>query len=296
MKKYRGLSSIKSRYGRMFAILWEIGIVFFVIIPIMQSIGYAFSDVKITSSGMETNFIGLGNFLYALKKDAYFLDYMTQSLSKILYSLPSIVVISMIIAVVLNHKFRGRLFFRGLYFLPVIIATGPVIEWILLLTNPTISDAGVDSSVVSGTINITEVMAALGLDGTFVEYFQLAMNQIFNIIWSSGIQIILFIAGMQSIPDSLYEVAKVEGASKWEEFWFITFPMLSRITVLVIIFTMVELMTDKTNSVMDYVYTLMSTLNYDESSAMLWFYLLIASGIMGVVVWAYNHFCAKKWE
>lgn len=296
MKKYRGLSAIKSRYGRMFAILWEIGIVFFVLIPIIQSIGYAFSDVKTTSSGMETSFVGLSNFSYILKKDAYFVDHMTQSLTKIMYSLPSIVVISMIIAVVLNHKFRGRLFFRGLYFLPVIIATGPVIEWILLLTNPTIADAGVDSSAVTGTINVTEVMAALGLEGTFVEYFQLAMNQIFNIIWSSGIQIILFIAGMQSIPDSLYEVSRVEGASKWEEFWFITFPMLSRITVLVIIFTMVELMTDKTNVIMNYVYTLMSTLNYDESSAMLWLYLLISSGFMGAIIWVFNHFYARKWE
>ena len=82
MKKYRGLSSIKSRYGRMFAILWEIGIVFFVLIPMIQSIAYAFSDVKVSDSGMEKSFIGLGNFAYILKKDAYFVDYMTQSLSK----------------------------------------------------------------------------------------------------------------------------------------------------------------------------------------------------------------------
>ena len=134
------------------------------------------------------------------------------------------------------------------------------------------------------------------MTGPLVEFFQTAISEIFTLVWSSGIQIILVIAGLQSIPDSLYEVSKVEGATKWEEFWFVTFPMLSRITLLVIIFTFVELVTDKTNEVMSYIYNLMTSLNYDESSAMLWMYLGASGLFMGIIVFAFNRLCMKRWE
>lgn len=198
------------------------------------------------------------------------------------------------IGIILNGKFRGRTFFRSLYFLPVIIATGVVMEWIMLCANPELSTAGSGSS--SDIIDVTQITSALGLSGPLVGFFQTAISKIFTLVWSSGIQIILVIAGLQSIPDQLYEVSKVEGATKWEEFWFVTFPMLSRITLLIIIFTVVENMTDKTNEVMNHVYNLMSSLNYDESSAMLWFYLVVSGLLMGSIVFAFNRFCMKKWE
>lgn len=295
-KKYRSIENIKSGYGRRFVLLWEIGIVFFVLIPIIQSISYSFASIDVGDKGLILNFAGFKNYIYIFKKDPYFINYLMEAMGEILYSLPSIIVISMIIGIILNGKFRGRLFFRSMYFLPVIIATGGVLEWIMLCTNPSLSDAGVSSSGMTNMIDVGEVMAVLGLSGPLVDFFQTAISQIFNLVWASGIQIVLVISGLQSIPDLLYEVSKVEGASKWEEFWFITFPMLSRITVLIIVFTMVELVTKKTNSIMSYVYTLMSTLNYDESSAMLWVYLVFSSTFMGLIVLLFNRYCAKKWE
>ena len=295
-KKYRSIENIKSRYGRMFVLLWEIGIIFFVIIPIVQSISYSFSDINVGDEGLELAFAGFKNYIYIFKKDPYYINYLLEAMSEILYSLPSIIVISMIIGIILNGKFRGRLFFRSIYFLPVIIATGGVLEWIMSCANPDLSNAGVSSSGMTNMIDLSEVMAVLGLSGPLVNFFQTAISQIFNLVWASGIQIVLVISGLQSIPDSLYEVSKVEGATKWEEFWFITFPMLSRTTVLIIVFTMVDLVTKKTNSIMTYVYTLMSTLNYDESSAMLWVYLLFSTGVMGIIILLFNRYCAKKWE
>lgn len=294
-KKYRGIESLKGWYGRGFVLMWEIGIVLFVLVPAIQSIIYSFSNVTTTEYGLATQFVGLKNYIYIIKTDPKYLTYVGESFTEMLYSLPSIVVISMIIGIILNGKFKGRLFFRALYFLPVIIATGVVIEWINECTHPTLTNAGVGNTT-QDMLDVGEVMALIGIEGKFVDYFQMAISGIFDLVWASGIQIVLVIAGLQSIPESLYEVSKVEGATKWEEFWFITFPMLSRATVLIIIFTMVELLMDKTNTVMSYVYTLMSTLNYSESSAMIWVYILISGALMGSLVFAFNRFCAKKWE
>jgi ABC-type sugar transport system permease subunit len=184
-----------------------------------------------------------------------------------------------------------------MYFLPVIIATGVVIELIMRCTNPSLAgEAGVAQNQKSDMIDVTEILSWINLEGTFAKYFQMAISQIFNLVWKSGVQIVLFIAGMQAIPDSLYEVSRVEGATKWEEFWFITIPMLSRIIVLVTVFTMVELINDKTNAVMSYIYTLMSTLQYSLSSAMLWIYFAISGIFIALVMGLFTKFCVKRWE
>lgn len=295
-KKYKGIESLKATYGRRFILIWQIGIVLFIIVPIIQSIGYSFSKISMVDTGLSSVFVGFSNYIYAIRKDANYLTYLTEALIEMLYSLPCIVIISMIIGIILSSNFKGRLFFRCLYFLPVIIATGSVLEWITTCTNPELTSAGVGMNETNNMIDLADLMSTLGLEGKFVEYFQIAISKIFYLVWASGIQILLFIAGMQSIPDSLYEVSKVEGASKWEEFWFVTFPMLSPITLLVIVFTLVEIVTSKTNIVMAYVYKLMSTLNYDQSSAMLWLYLIIFGAFMGLVAVTFSRFCMKKWS
>jgi ABC-type sugar transport system permease subunit len=102
---------------------------------------------------------------------------------------------------------------------------------------------------------------------------------------------------MQSIPDSLYEVSKVEGATKWEEFWFITLPMLARTLILVIIFTMVEIITDKTNSVMELAYNFMTNIsNYGVASAMLWSYFVVVGAIMAIIMVLYSAIFLKRWD
>lgn len=296
-KKHVGIDSLKSSYGRRFVLIWEIGLLIFVIVPIFQTIIYALSDVRAGEGGLETTFVGLANFNNAINVDTFFLDYMNSSFVTLLYSVPSILVVSLVIAIILNRQFVGRTFFRTMYFLPVIIATGVVMELIMRCTSPSLgSSAGVDPYQKNEMINVAEIMSWLNLSGGFVTYFQKAINAIFSLVWSSGIQIVLFIAGMQSIPDSLYEVSKVEGATKWEEFWFITLPMLSNVIVLVIVFTIVELVNDKTNKIMTYIYSLMASLRYSDSSAMLWIYFAVTGVIIAVVLWAFDRFCARRWR
>ena len=147
-------------------------------------------------------------------------------------------------------------------------------------------------------LQIDDIMNWLSLPTEIGAYFSGLLNDIFNLVWNCGIQIVLFISGMQSIPDSLYEVSKVEGATKWEEFWFITLPMLARTLILVIIFTIVELVTAKDNVVMSQAYTLMrgAATSYGTASAMLWIYFIIVGLFMAILMGVFSQVCLKRWD
>lgn len=298
MKKNRikGIEARKSKYGFMFILPWAIGFVLFFLIPIIQSFIYSLSEITIKNDGIATKFILIDNYKYLLKEDPTYLSLLRKSIFSFAYSLPLIMVISLVLALVLNQKFRGRVIFRALFFLPVIIASGVVMEIIFMTTSESGTALGVSDSITANMFSIEDIMQNLNLPVKIAEYIQTAVSSIFDLIWSCGIQIILFIAGLQSIPTSIYEASKVEGATKWEEFWFITFPQISRITLLVAIFTMIELFTDKRNLMINTAYTKMSAAIYDETSAMLWMYFLIVGAIIAVVVGLYTKCLLKKWE
>ena len=295
-RKNRGITALKAHYGRICVFPWVIGLVLFFGLPIIQSVIYSFSKVSLTTGGLKTSFVGLKNFKYIFAQDADYLDYIAAAVVKFLYSFPVIIIISLILALMLNQKFRGRIFFRALYFLPVIIASGAVLEVILSSVSEGVSNIKTDESVAMAMFDVNEIVEGLGLPQKLGDYFVTVINGIMNMIWNCGVQTVLFISGMQTIPPLLYEVSKVEGATKWEEFWFITFPMLSRVTVLVAVFTMVELMTDQSNSVMRQAYTFMRMQNYGEGSAMLWSYFVVIGAIMAIVIGTYGRFCMKRWE
>ena len=144
--------------------------------------------------------------------------------------------------------------------------------------------------------SVQDIVAVLSLPAEVAEFVQKIISDIFNLIWNSGIQTVLFLAGLQSIPSTLYEASKVEGATKWEEFWFITFPMLSNVTLLVVIYTMVELFISNNNVVVAHVYNLMRAAVYDETSAMMWFYFLSIGIVMGLIVGVYKKFLQDRWS
>ncbi|MBE6798516.1 MAG: sugar ABC transporter permease [Ruminococcaceae bacterium] len=297
-KKHRGIESLKSTYGRLFVLHWEIGLILFFVVPLIKSLYFAFCDLSFGDEGYEYQFAGLTHFKYAINEDPEYVDRLLGTLASSAGSLPVIVILSLILALLLNQKFKGRLFFRALYFLPVIIASGVVITHLFSSTSSELSSSGVSDSFASNMITADEILGWLSLPPKVIEGFSGLLNNIFNLVWNCGIQIVLFISGMQSIPDSLYEVSKVEGATKWEEFWFITLPMLSRTLILVIIFTMVELVTDKNNDIMSLAYQLMQhgATNFGKASAMLWIYFGIVSVIMALLMFAYNALFLKRWD
>ena len=294
-KKHKGVETLKSRYGMMFITPWIIGIVLFFAIPLIQSVIYSFSEVVLKSDGMKISLLGIDHYKYLITEHPDYTNMLTESLVSILYQLPLIVILSLILSLMLNRNFRGRTFFRGLYFLPVIIATGIAME-LIFMTTTTDMTATTPEAMTGSLFSVTDIMAFLNLPSGIADYVSVVVNNIFNLVWNCGIQIILFISGLQSIPSTLYEASHVEGATKWEQFWFITFPMLGRITLLVVVFTMVELFTDTRNKLMKYISTMMQGGTYDETSAMLWFYFLIVGGVIGIVMLLYNSKIMKKWE
>mgnify|MGYP004648977533 FL=1 len=295
-KKHRGIEKLKSKYGFFFTLPWLVGVAFFFFYPLLQSVLYTFSDVSIKTGEIQIKFLGIENIKEILLRDADYTNNLGGAMGTFAYSFPLIMVLSLILAILLNQKFKGRIFYRAVYFLPVIIATGVVMELIFTTRSGDLSSMGTDASVRDNMISASAVIDWLGLPSTISTYLDRILSQIMNLVWNCGIQIVLWIAGMQAIPDQLYEVSKVEGATKWEEFWFITFPMLSRITVLVIVFTMVDLITSKTDRVMTQAYQYTQQQSYGTASAMLWVYFLTVGLLVGILIVLFNRFCARRWE
>ena len=153
------------------------------------------------------------------------------------------------------------------------------------------------NAYVSGGIDFQAVLTALNLPDEITNLMAKYIGMIFNLLWDCGVQIVLFIAGLQTIPEQLYEVSKVEGATTWEEFWYITLPMVSQTLLLVIIYTVIDLLTKLNDPVMKQAYDAMNTnQNYYESSAMVWTSFLIIGVITAVVLFLYNRICTKRWE
>lgn len=295
-RRNQGITKLKSRYGLLFVAPWLIGFILFFAMPAMQSILYSFSDVQLTGEGLQISLVGLKHYRYALLENPKYVTNMWSSVGTILYSLPFILLISLVLALILNQKFRGRLFFRALFFLPVIISTGIVLNLMFLTTGSDMTGASASESLTGNMFSVADVISVLNLPSVISDYVEQVINSIFDLIWSSGIQIVLFIAGLQAIPASLYEASRVEGATKWEEFWFITFPMLSQVTLLVALFTMVEQLTSSRNALVNQLFQLMKAGLYDETSAVLWAYFVIVSAVMGLVLGLYNRILIKRWS
>lgn len=298
IKRNRGIEELKSLYGRCFVLPWFIGFVIFFAAPLIQSIIFSLSDVTTIPGGVDIKFNNFENYRYALLVHEWYAKWIKGSITTMLYNLPIILLLSLVLALFLNQKFRGRLFFRALYFLPVIIATGRVITMIYSTTGDSSvsGSSGVSESFSAGMIDVDQIVSLLNIGSSAGKYITQTIGSIFDLVWRCGIQIILFLAGLQSVPSALYEASKVEGATKWEEFWFITFPSLSRVTLLVGIFTMVEIITYERSSLISEIYGMMSKAIYDQTSAMLWFYFLVQGAILGLVVYLYYRFLMKRWE
>ncbi len=290
----KGLLAKRRRAGYGFVAHWIIGLVLFFAYPLVSSIWYSFNRVKVEPGNISTEFVGMEYFRKILAEDPNYLNHVRDSLGTIFYSLPVIIALSLILAVLLNQKFRGRTVFRTIFFLPIIMSGSVVMN--LLNSEFVTMPLFTSGTSGSGIIDYTAIIRSLNVPGLLGNILAFLLSHTISLVWSCGVQTILFLAGLQSIPDSLYEVSKIEGANKWEEFWWITVPSLRHIISLVLIYTMIELFTDMKNKVVSTAYGLMVAQNFGESSAMLWFYFVIVLAVIGTVYVLYNRYCVKKWE
>jgi ABC-type sugar transport system permease subunit len=293
-KNVRSLEKVRNRAGYTFVAHWALGLLLFFIVPLVSSIWYAFNDVAIDVGGIKTEFMGIGYFKELFTIDPDYVDNLGSSIGMMCYSLPIIISLSLILAVLLNQKFKGRTVFRAIFFLPIIISNSVVMDMLNseFIKLPLFS-SGTESDSL---INYADIIAGLGIPEEISPILTFLLANTTSLIWKCGVQTILFLAGLQSIPASMYEVSKIEGANKWEEFWLITVPSLRHIISLVIIYTMIELFVSLDNALVAEAYAKMQAQAYGMSSAMLWVYFVIVLVLIGTVYMLYQHFCIKKWE
>lgn len=275
MKKKLTNKKREALAGYSFIMIWIIGFLLLNLFPLLASFYYSFNNIIIDGEkGLVATPTGLDNYIKAFTGDPAFLTALGNYLLDVVIYLPLIIIISMIIAILLNQNIKGRGFFRAVFFLPVIISSGPVIDKLINQTGDN------TSSLTSSTMveNIKNILPAF-LSGPI----EIILEKMIIILWFSGVQIVLFLAGLQKIDREVYEAAEIDGASPWESFWKITLPALRPIILVSSIYTIVMLSTFANNEALKIIRNNMFTIGYGYSSALAWIYFMVVALVLGLV-------------
>ena len=287
-KKKRGasLDVKKARAGWLFVLPFIIGFVLLYLPVIYDSIKYSFHDIRIlTGGGFKLSWVGFDNYSNALFVDPNFVQKLGQGITQLILDIPAIVIFSLFVAILLNGKIAGRAAFRAIFFIPVLLTTGLIaeIDASNTLANYMGDAEGIDTG--SGESQVAEIVSVMDVEALFsnmmigtelVQYVVNLVNNIFNIINRSGVQMLIFLSGLQSISPAIYESCSIDGASGWETFWKITLPMVSPMILVNAVYTVIDSFTSSSNVVMQYIESQSPTSSGDPlTSAMSWMYFLI---------------------
>ena len=293
-RKRASLDARKARSGWLFLLPFIIGLVLIYLPIIADSIRFSFSEVKtLPGGGFEANAVGFEKYAEAFG-DAQFKLELTSGITDLLFDIPAIVIFSLFMAVLLNQKMLGRAAFRAIFFIPVILCTGLIdeIDSTNQLTqymsdNTSSIDTGSGNDTVNSIVSMTDIQwmfDSMKVGTELTQYVVNIMNNIYDIINRSGVQMLIFLAGLQSVSPAIYESCSIDGASAWESFWKITIPMVSPMILVNAIYTVIDALTSATNPVMSYIsYVYTGNGGRELSSAMAWTYFLIVIGIIGLV-------------
>ena len=282
--KHLSLTGKNALTGFLFTLPFCIGMIIFFLPNFIQGITFAFNKVGFEPGAFTLSYVGWDNFYYAFRTDLKYTSNLITSVTSLLYEVPVIVISSILFATILNRKFLGRTFVRGVFFLPLIIATGVVIKYFKLdsVTYGVLRGSAETGSMFTSSA-IEEILINSGLNDGLVEVFVTISSHIFDLMWRTGIQTLILLAGIQSIPASLYEASSIEGASAWDNYWYITIPMLSPMIFVSLVYTIVDTFSDATNPVMSQIQTLVTSLDNGKASAMAIPFMLIILLILGLV-------------
>ncbi|MDE7233650.1 MAG: sugar ABC transporter permease, partial [Ruminiclostridium sp.] len=288
----------KGLYGYGFVALWLVGVIYMFIIPLGQSLWYSLCRTELVSQpdiieqygmsgpGIYTEWNDFGNYKKAFTENPDYPQNLVSSLTETAYTVPLVLVFSLFVALLLNDKFKGRTLARAIFFLPVLIATGPVLQ---VINGDMLAQGVGDASQFSALFKADFVEDFLQFMGLSNISQQLAdtvseiTGTILNLIWDSGIQILIFISALQQIPVSAKEAASMEGATGWEFFWKITFPTISPMIFANLIYTVIDAFVKSDNPVMQQVMNYARAWEYGFSAAMAWAYFAIVAAILGII-------------
>ena len=288
--RLRKKASVIQRYNRtgyLFILPWVIGFVLLLLGPLIQTVQFSFSQLNITSGGYETQWVGLRHFLYAFQEDASFPKLLANAVVDMVVDVPILLIFSFFAAVLLRQNFRGCRVVKAIFFITVIMSSGVFIQ----MQNETIGvntvqlDAAMNAS--TGIMNslhnvdIAGYLVEAGISESVVAYLTAPVDALFSVMTRSGIQIFIFLAGLSSISPALYEACSIEGATGWETFWLITFPMTSPLIIVNLVYSIVDSFMANDNQALQFIYTqAFDKLEYGYASALSWIYF----AVVGVII------------
>ncbi len=279
MKKRKKMFSMAAKHsitGVIFCLPWIAGFLIFFLYPLYQSIVFSFNKVLITAKGRQMTFVEWDNFKYFFTKDPYFIEKLIGFLKDVILEVPLIIVFSLILALLLNHNVKFKGLFRTLFFLPIIVVSGPVLNMILnegSSTIPLIEQYGIYDMINNN------------LPGFLIDPVTNLFSQLILILWYSGVPILIFLSGLQKIDVAVYEASSIDGASAWVSFWKIVLPAIKGMVLINAIYIIVFLATSETNELIVWIRDSMldsSSRGFGVASAAAWIYSLSIALLLGV--------------
>ena len=273
------IKSRRARNGYLFISPFLIGFLFFMVRPMIQSAVMSFQEVTLSAqTGVTQTYIGWKNYIYAFTIDPEFNQMLVDEVVRMVTHSLATMVLAFMIALLLNQRFKGRVLARAIFFLPVILSSGVLVG---IETNNSLISGIRDLIAESSDLNIANslmgLLQASGVGVAALDVVYSLISSVYDIVMASGIQIVIFLSGLQTIPRSMYEAAEVEGSSAWESFWMVTFPIISPLLIVNMIYTIIDFFMKTDNLIMEKIQEEMYiNLNYGFSSALSWIYFAVA--------------------
>ncbi len=302
-RKIASLDRRKARAGWFFVLPFIIGFLLIYLPMLYESILMSFNKIVLTSAGgagYKLEYIGWSNYVDAFVKDQEFVQSLVLGLKDLAFDIPAILIFSLFMAVMLNQKMAGRAVFRAIFFVPVILSTGIMESIANADTNTDYMEGGMDDGSGENTadqlisvMDMEQLFANMKVGTELVQYVTTALNNIYDIVNRAGVQMLIFLAALQSISPAIYESCKIDGATSWETFWKITFPMISPMILVNGIYTIIDSFTTDSNVVMrfiDTVYRDPANGGQSLASAMYWIYFLIVILIVALITAVFSAF------
>ncbi len=267
--------------GYLFLIPWIIGTAIFFCYPFFHTVWLSFCDVTFDTAKIIANFSGIGSYKFVLIQHQFLQQAYTHLATTLMHTV-CVLIISIFLGIILNQNFFGRTLWRVIFSIPIIVASGLVLQ---VFQNDLSFQAAVteESTNIFQNDALQEMLLSMGFGDDIINIVVTAVSSVVDILWMSGVQILLFITGLQSISPSLYEVCDVEGATAWQRFWNVTFPLLTPYIFLNIVYSIIDISTQYGSGVMATMNYYYINVQYSNYSAAATSYFLMILAVLGII-------------
>ena len=281
-RKLKSFAKRNEKWGFILLAPWIIGVLLFLVYPLIQVVIYSFNDIKLDLDGIQQSFVGIKNYVYLIKEHATFYQVLLTTFAEVIPDSIIIVFFALFAAILMNGDYKGRTLARVVFFMPIIMATD------LISVELATVGAGVETSTGDSVSNMMFLAGFLIENTSFPESIITPIlgivGGVFDTIKLSGVQTLILLAGLQAINPSLYEVAKIEGATGYETFCKVTMPMISPMILICAVYTLTDALTRA--EVVDLIHTTgFKYAEYGQSSAMSVIFLVLGLALVGITAW-----------